>query len=90
VDRKLKLGRSELVPVVWFVSRQTVDGPAVRDRRPQCTGTFTVAQVDDEEKSPFRFGNPRFGQAELIAQHFAGPHKAQPQYSNIYLRRWIL
>ena len=51
------------------------------------TGTSTAAQVDDEEKSPFRFGNPRFRPPELIAQHLAGLHKAQPpQYSYIYLR----
>jgi len=55
-----------------------------------CTGTLTVAQVEDEEKSPLRFGNPRFRPAELIAQHFAGFHKAQPlQYSYIHLRVWI-
>ena len=51
------------------------------------TGTLTVAQVDAEEKSPFRFGNPCFRPPELIAQHLAGLHKARPpQYSYIYLR----
>ena len=54
------------------------------------TGTLTVALVDDEEKSPFRFGNPRFRPAELIAEHFGRFHKAQPlQYSYIHLRVWI-
>src|SRR5262249_47432828 len=41
-------------------------------------------------KPPLRFGNPRFRPPELIAEHFARFHKAQPlQYSNIYLRVWI-
>ena len=54
------------------------------------TGMLTVAQVDDEEKSPFRLGNPRFRPADLITQHLAGFHKAQPlQYSYIDLRVWI-
>src|SRR6266404_2082466 len=51
------------------------------------TRTSAVAQVDNEEKSPSWFGNPRLRPPELIAQHFAGLHKAQPlQNSNIYLR----
>jgi hypothetical protein len=54
------------------------------------TRTSAVAQVDNEEKSPSWFGNPRLRPPELIAQHFAGLHKAQPlQNSNIYLRAWI-
>src|SRR5260221_11072396 len=51
------------------------------------TRTSAVAQVDNEEKSPSWFGNPCLRPPELIAQHFAGLHKAQPlQNSNIYLR----
>ena len=54
------------------------------------TGTFTVTQVDDEEKSPIRFGNPGFRPTELTAQHFAGLHQVHPlQYSNINLSVWI-
>jgi len=54
------------------------------------TRTSAVAQVDNEEKSPSWFGNPCLRPPELIAQHFAGLHKAQPlQNSNIYLRAWI-
>src|SRR5258708_36242883 len=48
------------------------------------TRTSAVAQVDNEEKSPSWFGNPCLRPPELIAQHFAGLHKAQPlQNSNI-------
>src|SRR5262249_32139266 len=54
------------------------------------TGTLMVTQVDDEEKPPFRFGNPGLRPPELIAQHFARLHKAQPlQYSDIDLSVWI-
>jgi hypothetical protein len=41
---------------------------------------LTVAQVDDEEKSPFRFGNPRFRRPELIAEH---PDFTKPSRCNI-------
>jgi hypothetical protein len=40
------------------------------------TRTSAVAQVDNEEKSPSWFGNPRLRPPELIAQHLAGLHKA--------------
>jgi len=54
------------------------------------TGTSTVAQVDNEEKSPVWFGHPRLRPPELIAQHFARLQEAQPlQNSHIYLRVWI-
>src|SRR5712671_601680 len=50
------------------------------------TRTSAVAQVDNEEKPPSWFGNPRLRPPELIAQHFAGLHKAQPlQNSNIFV-----
>src|ERR1700758_1323065 len=50
------------------------------------TGMSTVAQVDKEENSPSWFRNPCLRPAELIAQHFAGPHIAQsPQDPDIYL-----
>jgi hypothetical protein len=64
--------------------------PGFSPRPEQSSKTSAVAQVDNEEKSPSWFGNPRLRPPELIAQHFAGLHKAQPlQNSNIYLRAWI-
>ena len=41
------------------------------------TGMLTVAQVDDEEKAPSRFRNPRFRPSQLIAQQFAGLNETQ-------------
>jgi hypothetical protein len=73
-----------------FQGKQLMGLPSRIANQKYGTRTSAVAQVDNEEKSPSWFGNPRLRPPELIAQHFAGLHKAQPlQNSNIYLRAWI-
>jgi hypothetical protein len=43
------------------------------------TGTLTVAQVDDEEKSPFRFGNTSVRQLEADIRAFIDLHNKNPK-----------